>query len=182
MFPLDVLFGGHDGPPTEARQANLFSTGDMASRHGSFGLKGVADGFDQLGVPWRQIDRDGLDEITGTRFYQSGVRADGSALVQPAAMMRGLASTLPINVTLYEESPVMEIITRGGFRLVCPDGTIEAKQVVLANHVFAEELSFLKHRIVPLASFASLTRPLTKIVSPRRLLISSLCAAPHVGD
>jgi len=124
-------------------------------------LKSVADGFDKLGVPWRRFDRDGLEEITGTRFYRSGVRADGSALVQPAAMMRGLASTLPINVTLYEESPVTEVATRGGFRLVCPEGTIEAKQVILANHVFAEELGFLKHRIVPLASFASLTRPLT---------------------
>jgi glycine/D-amino acid oxidase-like deaminating enzyme len=124
-------------------------------------LKGVAEGFDKLGVPWRQVDNDGLEEITGTRFYLRGVRAEGSALVQPAAMMRGLASTLPINVTLYEESPVIELVTRGGFRLVCPEGTIEAKQVILANHVFAEELGFLKHRIVPLASFASLTRPLT---------------------
>jgi glycine/D-amino acid oxidase-like deaminating enzyme len=124
-------------------------------------LKGVSEGFDKLGVPWRQIDRDSLEEITGTRFYLRGVRAEGSALVQPAAMMRGLASTLPINATLYEESPVTELSTRGGFRLVCPEGTIEAKQVILANHVFAEELGFLKHRIVPLASFASLTRPLS---------------------
>jgi hypothetical protein len=31
MFPLDVLFGGHDGPPTEALQANPFSAGGMAS-------------------------------------------------------------------------------------------------------------------------------------------------------
>jgi len=124
-------------------------------------LKGVSEGFDELGVPWRQIDRDSLEEITGTRFYLRGVRAEGSALVQPVAMMRGLASTLPINATLYEESPVTELSTRGSFRLVCPEGTIEAKQVILANHVFAEELGFLKHRIVPLASFASLTRPLS---------------------
>jgi glycine/D-amino acid oxidase-like deaminating enzyme len=125
-------------------------------------LKGVADGFDRLGVPWREVDRDGLEEITGTRFYLRGVRAEGSALVQPAAMMRGLAAALPINVTLYEESPVVELDMRGGFWLACPEGTIEAKQVVLAHHVFAEELGFLKHRIVPLASFASLTRPLTE--------------------
>ena len=76
--------------------------------------------------------------------------------------MRGLAATLPINVTLYEESPVIELGISGGFRLACAHGTIEAKQVILANHVFAEELGFLKHRIVPLASFASLTRPLTE--------------------
>ncbi len=124
-------------------------------------LKGVSDGFDALGVPWRGLDRDDLEAVTGSRFFRRGVRADGSALVQPAAMMRGLAATLPANVTLYEESPVHEIGTKGGFRLACPDGTIEARQVVLCNHVFAEEMGILKHRIVPLASFASLTEPLS---------------------
>ena len=124
-------------------------------------LKGVSDGFDALGVPWRGLDRDDLETVTGSRFYRRGVRADGSALVQPAAMMRGLAATLPANVTLYEESPVREIGTTGGFRLACPDGTIEARQVILCNHVFAEEMGILKHRVVPLASFASLTAPLS---------------------
>ena len=124
-------------------------------------LKAVSDGFDALGVPWRQVDRDDLEAVTGTRFYRRGVRADGSALVQPAAMMRGLASTLPANVTVYEESPVLEIGTKGGFRLACPDGTVEARQLVLCAHVYAEELGILKHRLVPLASFASLSEPLT---------------------
>ena len=124
-------------------------------------LKAVADGFDALGVPWRGLDRDDLEAVTGSRFYRRGVRADGSALVQPAAMMRGLAATLPPNVTLYEESPVLEIGTTGGFRLACPDGTVEARQVVLCNHVYAEEMGILRHRIVPLASFASLTEPLS---------------------
>ena len=124
-------------------------------------LKAVSDGFDALGVPWRGLDRDDLEAVTGSRFYRRGVRADGSALVQPAAMMRGLAATLPANVTLYEESPVLEVGTTGGFRLACPDGTVEAREVVLCNHVYAEEMGILRHRIVPLASFASLTEPLT---------------------
>jgi len=124
-------------------------------------LKGVADGFDALGVPWQNFDRDELELVTGSRFYRRGVRAGGSALVQPAAMMRGLATTLPANVTVYEESPVLEMGTTGGFRLACPEGTVEARQVVLCNHVFAEEMGILRHRIVPLASFASLTEPVS---------------------
>jgi glycine/D-amino acid oxidase-like deaminating enzyme len=124
-------------------------------------LKGVSDGLDRVNIPWTALDRDGLEEITGTRFYGRGVRAGGSALVQPAAMMRGLAATLPHNVTLYEESPVTELSTKGGFRLVCPEGIIEAKQVILCTNLFAEEMGVFKHRIVPLATFASLTRPLT---------------------
>ncbi|MCY4451535.1 MAG: FAD-binding oxidoreductase [Immundisolibacterales bacterium] len=124
-------------------------------------LKAVSDGFDALEVPWQGLGRDELEGVTGSRFYRRGVRAGGSALVQPAAMMRGLAATLPANVTLYEESPVLEIGTTGGFRIACPDGTIEACRIVLANHVFAEEMGILRHRIVPLASFASLTEPLS---------------------
>ena len=124
-------------------------------------LKGVSDGFDALGVPWRPLEREDLAAVTGSRFYRRGVRADGSALVQPAAMMRGLAATLPANVTVYEESPVLEIGTRGGFRLACSDGTVEAREVVLCNHVYAEEMGILKHRVTPLASFASLTEPLS---------------------
>ena len=105
--------------------------------------------------------------MTGSRFYRRGVRAGGSALVQPAAMMRGLAATLPANVTLYEESPVLEVGTTGGFRLACPDGVVEARQVVLCNHVYAEEMGILRRRIVPLASFASLTEPLSDAETAR---------------
>ena len=83
-------------------------------------LKGVSDGFDSLGVPWRELDRDGIEAVTGSRYYRRGVRVDGSALVQPAAMMRGLAAALPANVALYEESPVLEIGAAGGFRLALP--------------------------------------------------------------
>ena len=56
-----------------------------------------------------ELDSETGGKITGSRFYRRGVRAKGSALVQPAAMMRGLAAALPINVTLYEESPVIEL-------------------------------------------------------------------------
>ena len=136
----------------------IYVAADASSEHE---LKGVSDGFDALGVPWRTLGRDDIAAVTGSRFYRRGVRADGSALVQPAAMMRGLAATLPANVTLYEESPVLEIGTTGGFRLACPDGTVEARQVVLCNHVYAEEMGILKYRVAPLASFASLTEPLS---------------------
>ena len=125
-------------------------------------LRGVSDGFDSLGVAWAELDRGGVEAVTGSRYYRRGVRVDGSALVQPSAMMRGLAATLPANVALYEESPVLETGMDGGFRLACPDGTVEARQVVLCTHFFTEEMGLLKHRAVPLASFASLTEPLTE--------------------
>ena len=39
-----------------------------------------------------------MESITGTRFYNNGVRVDGGSLVQPAAMMRGLAAATGVLV------------------------------------------------------------------------------------
>lgn len=132
-----------------------------AGAEGEAHLDAVAAGFAALDVPYTTIGPDEIEAITGTRFYSRGVRLAGSALVQPAAMMRGLGTTLPANVTLYEDSPVTELRAEGGFRLTCPDGEVVARKLILANHVFAEEMGFRRHRVVPIATFASLTRPLT---------------------
>ncbi len=132
-----------------------------ASPEGEAHLAAVAAGFDALDVPNERLERDAIAAITGTRFYSGGVRLQGAALVQPAAMMRGLGATLPPGVTLYEESPVTALhAENGGFRLVCPEGDVRARKLVLANHVFAEEMGFARHRVAPIATFASLTRPL----------------------
>ena len=64
----------------------------------------------------------------------------GGALVQPAAMMRGLGETLPTNVTLYEDSPVTEIRSDGGFTLVGADGTVRSPKLIVAANLFAEEM------------------------------------------
>lgn len=133
-----------------------------AGAPGETHLKHLAHGLEGIGTAYSMVDEDGMEAVTGTRFYTRGIRADGTALVQPAALMRGLGATLPANVALYEESPITEIHSGDGFRLVCPGGEIAARQVVLANHVFAEELGIARGRVVPVALFASLTRPLTK--------------------
>lgn len=65
-------------------------------------------------------------------------------------------AALPINTTLYEESPVLEIGTTRGFRLEWSGGVIEAKQVIVCTNLYSEELGVSKHRIVPLATLASL--------------------------
>lgn len=125
-------------------------------------LKHLADGLDGIGTPLTTVDQNALEAVTGTRFYTRGIRAGGSILMQPAALMRGLGASLPANVTLYEDSPVTEVRRDDGFRLVCPAGEIQAGRLVLANHVFAEDLGVARFRVVPIALYASLTRPLTE--------------------
>ena len=124
-------------------------------------LDHLAHGLEGIGTAYNMVEQDELESITGTRFYSRGIRAGDTALMQPASLMRGLGTTMPANVTLYEESPVAEIHRGDGVRLVCSDGEVQAKQVILANHVFAEELGIARFRVVPITLYASLTRPLT---------------------
>ena len=124
-------------------------------------LDEISEGFATLGVDNRYVDPDELEDLTGTRFYCRGVRVGDSALVQPAAMMRGLAATLPANVTVYENTPVEALLRDGDFRAVCARGEVQARQVVLANSFYAEQLGFRRRRVAPVSTFASLSQVLT---------------------
>lgn len=118
--------------------------------------------FDRLGLDYERLDGSGIESLTGTTYYTRGLRAPGSVLVQPAALMRGLARSMPANVTIFEESPVTEIHRNRPFRLVCPGGTVGADVLVLANGAFLSEFGFYRHRYVPIAHHASLTRVLSQ--------------------
>ena len=134
-----------------------------ADAPGEHHLDEVENGFNALGVTSKRLERDAIEALTSTRFYSKGLRVDGASLVQPAAMMRGLGETLPGNVTLYEDSPVMRLHNADGeIRLICADAEIVGRQLILANHVFAEEFGFVRHRIACVALFASLTDVLTE--------------------
>ncbi len=132
-----------------------------AEQHSNHHLTELCSNYDTLGVGYERIDRDRMKDMIGTGFYVSGMFAKGSALVQPAALMRGLGDTLPMNVTTFENSPVGDISRDGRFRLTCPGGVVEARDLILTTSVFIEEFGIGKMRIVPIATYGSLTRPLT---------------------
>jgi glycine/D-amino acid oxidase-like deaminating enzyme len=82
--------------------------------------------------------------------------------VQPAALIRGLADNLPNNVDLFEETPALSLDRLAdGWRVACPEGSIEAPQVILANNAFARELGAgLRARLAVMYTYAGLTAPL----------------------
>ena len=125
---------------------------------GDLGLKGQQLGNDALGVPYRTLDRDEIESITGSRFYSWGVKTEGTALVNPAAMCRGLGRTLPANVTVYEDSPVHKLEKGSPARLITAGGEVVADQVILCTNVFSPTLGIAKSEMVPVVVYASLTR------------------------
>ena len=97
----------------------------------------------------------------GTAHYKAGIKVDGGALLQPAALVYGLADTLPANVTLYENTQVHRLERGKTFRLITPDGEIESDNVVLATNHEAPELGILRNRLLGSTLSASCTRVLS---------------------
>lgn len=124
-------------------------------------LEAFQRGLDALGEPYTPLDAVALSRITGTSFYRAGMHAPGTVLVQPAALVRGLGETMPENVQVFEDSPVTGLSCDGVIRLECPKGTLTAANLLLTNNGFASALGFLEGRLIPVFTYASMTRELT---------------------
>ncbi|WP_191601579.1 NAD(P)/FAD-dependent oxidoreductase [Marinomonas algicola] len=118
-------------------------------------LKGFGENYSRLSKQERE-------STFGTSYYSEAIYTPGGTLMQPAALMRGLARNLPENVRLAEHTPVSEINKEAsGYILITPNGRVRCQKVILANNIFAQEFGFLKDRILPIMTFASMTAPLT---------------------
>lgn len=118
-------------------------------------------GLDKLGQPYEMIEGDALPGHIGTRFYRKALYTPGTMLLQPSALVKGLADSLPANVTLYENTPITEVEYGKQAVLAHSQGRITADKLVLANNAFGMRFGFLQRTMLPVFLYASLTRPLT---------------------
>ena len=115
--------------------------------------------LDELGSPWEKLAGEAIADITGMTGYRAAIRQGDSVLVQPAALLRGLATNLPTNVQIYEKSPVERIRMGRSAQLVCPDGCIEAGTLLVTVNAYIGALGLATHKVFPVRTFASLARP-----------------------
>ncbi|MBS7689801.1 FAD-binding oxidoreductase [Pseudomonas lalucatii] len=134
-----------------------------ANERGGQALEAFAKGLSALGEPYRLLDAKQMKAVTGSDFYQAGLHAPGAVLVQPAALSRGLGQSLPANVRLFEDSPVLDIEVGKPHRLTTAQGCVQAPRLVLANNAYAASFGELglKGRLLPVYTYGSMTRPLT---------------------
>lgn len=114
-----------------------------------------------LGLPQEILSRQQIAERLGTSHYAAAVYQPGTILMNPAALVRGLAYSLPANVDVFEESPVTSIDYGPPHRLVTPAGEITAPKLILATNGFTDGWGFLERHLIRLVTYASITRPLT---------------------
>ena len=124
-------------------------------------LRQFTGNLDLLGDKYRFLKHEEMCDITGTEFYKEGLHTPGTMQMQPAALVRGLCETLPSNVTVYENSLITNVSYGKEQRLESSEGSIVCKSLVLANNSFGAGFGFYQKHLIPLPTYASMTRELT---------------------
>ncbi len=130
--------------------------------HGIEVLKAYKQGLAKIDEECVEISKADLPQHIGIDYYNHGLFMPTTVLLQPATLVKGLADSLPSNVTLYEETAIKEYTLGKTITLKHKNGEIITDKLVLTNNAFATEFGFLKGRILPIFTYASLTRPLTE--------------------
>jgi len=118
--------------------------------------------LNDLNIKSSLIEREKLTQNLGIDFYKTAVKVYGGAMLQPAALARGMVNNLPRNVHLYENTPVLSISKGQPHKVIFQKGFISAENVIVAVNGFMPSLNIKKNRVFPLLLTASLTRPLTR--------------------
>ena len=125
-------------------------------------LEGICRSLDAVGDDYDWLEGAAIEAATGTPYYSAAIRLPRTILMNPSALCRGLSETMPANVEVYEDSPVRRIAAGETVRVVCAQGSIKAKRLLLATNAATPELGYLKRELMPMLLYASLSRPMSE--------------------
>lgn len=105
------------------------------------------------------LGRADIRERIGSDYYRFGIYLNDTYLLQPAALIRGLADALPESIVLYENTPVRRLARTGGeWELATDGGLVRARCVALANNGFIPKFGYLKLRMATIYTYAAVTK------------------------
>lgn len=133
-----------------------------ATARGEAVVRGMHATVQALGIPHALLGPDEMEQRIGTRYYRLGLFTEGGHLLDPAALIRGLADSLPETVRLHEASPVRALRRDGGlWRLETGDAVVAAPVVVMAANAAVKHFGHLRDRIVTIHTYAGITEALS---------------------
>jgi glycine/D-amino acid oxidase-like deaminating enzyme len=124
--------------------------------------KNFIDYLNAMEIEHSSLDQQAMQSRFGTTLYQAGVHVRPGGLVQPAALVRGLADGLPSNVKLVENCPVLKVQSGDSIKLQLAKGEVIADNLVMATNYEAPKLGFLRRRLIGSTLSGSFTRVLTE--------------------
>ena len=132
------------------------------NRKGHAALAHFAEGLERIDEDFQWLDEAAIANVTGTDFYHGALFTPGCSTVQPAALMRGLAATQPANVSVFELSAVKSMEDQGPDKvLTFAGGKLIAKRVILCTNAYAATFGGHPNGLLPVYTFASMTRAMT---------------------
>jgi len=109
------------------------------------------------------LDEASMKQLTGSRFYKSGIYTPGTAMIQPAMYVKGLAQGLGNCASIFENSPVVSLEKENqNWVAKTPTGSVTAQKVILATNGHIESFGHFKRQLLHVILYASMTRELTK--------------------
>ena len=115
-----------------------------------------------MGEPYESFDAKQMREITGSSYYQGGLFTPGTAMIQPAMYIRGVAHGLRQDgVLIFENSPVTALNNDGNWIVETPQGQVSSPRVILAVNGHLNSFGYAKSRLMHVFTYASMTRALT---------------------
>lgn len=182
-LPHNTGMGGHGSPIEVAhKQIALYNEGlvwlkRLVDDHhidcgwnpaGKFHAAATDDGVKKLreslrnysdwGVPFTEFSQDALVQELGTHHYKYAYHSDNNVFVNPAALVRGLADSLPKNVFLWEDEFVTALDKgKNGWQVATRTTELTAGRVIVTNNGFARRLGLARDRVFGIFTYAALT-------------------------
>ena len=157
----------YEMPPEAIRLVG--KTNAAASEKGMKFNTEYAKHLDKTSESYKMLNAEEMKDLTGIDYYMNGLWTPGTAMLQPALYIQSLADgvTQNENVTLYENSPVIDLEDAGShdgqkvWKAKTSLGSISSPKVILAVNGIVERFGFFQNRLMTIFTYSSLTRELT---------------------
>ena len=125
-------------------------------------LENFSETLSKLGFDHNILFNKDLTKRLGTNFYNIALYTKGGILLHPGKLVRAMIDTLPENVNLYENSPLLNWKKINGI-INCnfKNGSIKTKKIIFATNGYLKSLGIKTNYNFPITLTASMTRSLT---------------------
>ena len=128
------------------------------------GLLAMQAAYARFGIASEYLEGPALAGRFDSPKYSAGLFEPNYGLVNPSKLVAGLRDAcLARGMSLYEQSPVTALAGEGdALRLTTPEGSVLAKQVIVATNAAVPLLKRLRQAIIPIFDYTLVTEPLSQ--------------------